>query len=74
MQSKASSTTAAIAAAHYKVLQEAAKKAKEAVQEATRVKEVEDNEPSELSNNKVSDKDIDMEIGNIQLIKQQLTP
>ena len=73
-QLKASSAAAATAAAYYKALQEAAKKAKEAIQEATRVEEVEDNKPSELSNNEVSDKDINIKMGNIQLIKQQLTP
>ena len=41
------------------------KKAKEAIQEATRVEEVEDDELSKLSDDKVSDKDINMEIGDV---------
>ena len=77
MQSEAYSTAAAIAAAYYKALQEAVKKAKEAIQEATRVEEAEDEELSklsELSDDKASDKDINIEMGDVQLIKQQLTP
>jgi len=46
-------------------LQEAAKKAKEAIQEAIQVEEVEDNKLSKLSNNKILDKDINIEIGDI---------
>ena len=64
-QLKASSAAAAIAAAHYKALQEAAKKAKEAIQEATRVEDAEDDELSELSDDKVSDKEIDVEMGDV---------
>ena len=76
-QLEASSTAATIAATYYKALQEAIKKAKEAIQEATRVEEVEDEELSklsELSDDKASDKDINIEMGDVQLIKQQLTP
>ena len=76
-QLEASSAAAVIAATYYKALQEAIKKAKEAIQEAIWVKEVEDkelSELSELSDDKASDKDINVEIGDVQLIKQQLTP
>ena len=65
---EASSAAAAIATTYYKALQEAAKKAKEAIQEAIWVEEAEDEELSELSklsDDKVSDKDINMEIGNV---------
>lgn len=64
-QSEASSAAAATAAAHYKALQEAAKKAKEAIQEATRVEEAEDDELSELSDDEMSDEDIDVEMGDV---------
>ena len=73
-QLEASSTTAATAATHYKALQEAAKKAKEAIQEATWVEEAEDDELSKLSDDKMLDEDINIKIGNVQLIKKQLTP
>jgi len=46
-------------------LQEAAKKVKEAIQEATRVDEAEDDKPSELSDDEVLDKDIDIEMGDV---------
>jgi len=46
-------------------LQEAAKKAKEAIQEAIRVEEVEDDKLSKLSDDEMSDKDINIEIGNV---------
>jgi len=46
-------------------LQEAVKKAKEAIQEAIRVEEAEDDKLSKLSNNEISDKDINIEIGNV---------
>jgi len=42
-----------------------AEKAKEAIQEATRVEEAEDNELSELSDDEVSDEDIDVEMGDV---------
>jgi gas vesicle protein len=67
-QLEASSAAATTAAAHYKALQEAAKKAKEAIQEATRVEEVENEELSdlsELSDDKVSNEDINVEISDI---------
>jgi len=64
-QLEASSTAAATAAAHYKALQKAAKKAKEAIQEATRVEKAEDDELSELNDDKMSDKDISVEIGDV---------
>ena len=73
-QLEASSTAAATATAHYKVLQEAAKKVKEAIQEAIQVKEAEDDELSELSDDEMLDEDIDVEMGDAQLIKQQLIP
>jgi len=64
-QSEASSAAAATAATHYKALQEAAKKAKEAIQEAIRVEEAEDDELSKLSDDKILDEDIYMEIGDV---------
>ena len=63
-QSEASSATAAIAATYYKALQEAIKKAKEAIW----VEEAEDeelSELSELSDDKASDKDINVEMGDV---------
>ena len=64
-QLEASSAIAATAATYYKALQEAIKKVKEAIQEATRVEEAEDNELSELSDDEMLDKDIDVEIGDV---------
>ena len=64
-QLKASSTAAAIAATYYKALQKAIKKAKEAIQEATWVEEAEDDELSELSDDEMLDKDINVKIGNV---------
>ena len=41
------------------------KKVKEAIQEATWVEEVEDNKLSKLSDDKILDKDINVEIGDV---------